>query len=461
MGLVELLTKNSMDYIPNTDRDKEIMLKEMGISSFESLLEDIPKSLRNFSLPLPYGLSEPQVLKTLKDLSDKNISTGNCISFLGAGAYEHYIPTVVDHLASRSEFYTCYTPYQPEVSQGTLQVIYEFQTLMCELTGMDVANASMYDGSTALTEAALLAIRLKERNKVVCSRAIHPEYRQVLKTYLKGFGSEIVEIDAPEGITDVNQLEKAINDKTAAVLIQNPNFFGCIEDMEAISNIAHKHDTLFIACVNPISLGILKPPGEYNADIAVGEAQVLGNYLNYGGPYLGFFTVKKELLRKMPGRIAGETVDSNGKRCFVLTLQAREQHIRRQKATSNICTNQALLALRACIYLCALGKKGIAELGILNLQKSHYACERLSALNIFEPSFKKPFFNEFVIKTRDNRCINKINEYLLAKGIIGGLDISAFYPELSNSMLLCVTETKSRESIDRLVKELAQYSHGQ
>jgi len=269
-----------MDYIPNTDHDKEIMLKEMGIPSFEAILEDIPKSLRKFSLSLPKGLSEPEVLKLLQDLSKKNTHTDKCISFLGAGAYEHYIPTIVDHLASRSEFYTCYTPYQPEVSQGTLQVIYEFQTLMCELTGMDVANASMYDGSTALTEAALLSIRLKEKNKVICSRAIHPEYRQVLRTYLKGFGTEIVEIDAPEGITDVNQLEKVFGDKTAAVLIQNPNFFGCIEDMEAISNITHKYDALFIACVNPISLGILKPPGEYNADIAVGEAQVLGNYLN-------------------------------------------------------------------------------------------------------------------------------------------------------------------------------------
>src|SRR3989337_1964481 len=402
-----------MDYIPNTEHDKDLMLREMGISSFEVLIKDIPELLRKFSLKLPDGISEPQVIKILKDLSENNISTGTHISFLGAGAYEHYIPSVVDHLASRSEFYTCYTPYQPEVSQGTLQVIYEFQTLMCELTGMDVANASMYDGSTALTEAALLSIRLKEKNKVICSRAIHPEYRQVLRTYLKGFGTEIVEIDAPEGISDVNQLEKVFGDKTAAVLIQNPNFFGCIEDMDAISNITHKYDALFIACVNPISLGILKPPGDYHADIAVGEAQVLGNYLNYGGPYLGFFTVKKELLRKMPGRIAGATVDSNGKRCFVLTLQAREQHIRRQKATSNICTNQALLALRACIYLCALGKKGIAELANLNIQKSHYACESLCTLNNIEPTFKKPFFNEFVLKAKGDLSVTKINEHLL------------------------------------------------
>jgi glycine dehydrogenase subunit 1 len=445
-----------MDYIPNTERDKEIMLREMGISSFEALIKDIPELLRKFSLKLPDGISEPQVIKILKDLSENNISTSTHISFLGAGAYEHYIPSVVDHLASRNEFYTCYTPYQPEVSQGTLQVIYEFQTLMCELTGMDVANASMYDGSTALAEAALLAIRLKERNKIVCSRAIHQEYRQVLKTYLMCLHAEIVEIDTPDGITPIEELKKLIDDKTAAVLIQNPNFFGCIEDMETISNIVHKYDMLFIACMNPISLGILKPPGEYNADIAVGEAQVLGNYLNYGGPYLGFFTVKNELLRKMPGRIAGETVDSNGKRCFVLTLQAREQHIRREKATSNICTNQALLALRACIYLCALGKKGIAELANLNIQKSHYAYESLCKLNNLEPTFKKPFFNEFAIRIKGNLNVNKINEHLLKNGIVGGLDLSGFYPELKNDTLLCVTETKSKDSIDRLITELSK-----
>ncbi|HHT9109910.1 MAG TPA: aminomethyl-transferring glycine dehydrogenase subunit GcvPA [Candidatus Brocadiaceae bacterium] len=445
-----------MDYIPNTERDKELMMKEMGVSSFDALLSDIPESLRKFSLSLPPGLSEPQVLKVLKDLSNNNTNTEKYISFLGAGAYEHYIPTVVDHLASRGEFFTCYTPYQPEVSQGTLQVIYEFQTLMCELTGMDVANASMYDGSTALAEAALLSLRLKEKNKIICSRAIHPEYRQVIRTYLEGLHTEIVEIDTPEGTTDIGQLEKAVDDRTAAVLVQNPNFFGSIEDMEAISIIIHKYDTLFIACVNPISLGVLKPPGEYNADIAVGEAQVLGNYLNYGGPYLGFFTVKKDLLRKMPGRIAGETVDSKGNRCFVLTLQAREQHIRREKATSNICTNQALLALRACIYLCALGKKGMSELANLNVQKSHYAFERLCTLDLIEPKFQKPFFNEFVLKSKDGFRMNKAVEHLLKKGIIGGLEISGWYPELSDCLLLCVTETKTRESIERLVIELGE-----
>ncbi|MEB2308885.1 MAG: aminomethyl-transferring glycine dehydrogenase subunit GcvPA [Candidatus Brocadiaceae bacterium] len=444
-----------MDYIPNTEGDRKKMLQEMGLHSIEPFLADIPKTLRNFSLKLPHGLSEPQVFKVLKHISKKNTNIEQYSSFLGAGAYEHYIPSLVDHLASRSEFYTCYTPYQPEVSQGTLQAIYEFQTLMCELTEMDVANASMYDGSTAFAEAALLSIRFKEKNKIICSRATHPEYRQVLNTYLKGMHTEIVEIDASEGITDVNQLEKAIDGNTASVLIQNPNFFGCVEDMETISQIVHRHNCLFVACVNPISLGMLKPPGEYNADIAVGEAQILGNDLNYGGPYLGFFTVKKDFLRKIPGRIAGETVDHHGNRCFVLTLQAREQHIRREKATSNICTNQALLALRACIYLCTLGKKGLAELSMLNIQKSHYAYEKLCALDIFEPTFKQPFFHEFAMKSKGILPIRKINEYLLRKGIIGGLELAEFYPELANSMLLCVTETKSKESIDQLIAELA------
>ncbi len=443
-----------MDYIPHTKGDKEKMLREMGLPSLEPLLVDIPKTLRNFSMKLPHGLSEPQVLKSLKRFSEKNTHTDQCISFLGAGAYEHYIPSLVDHLASRSEFYTCYTPYQPEVSQGTLQAIFEFQTFMCELTGMDVANASLYDGSTAFAEAALLSIRLKDKNKVICSHAIHPEYRQALRTYVKGMHTEIVEIGTPEGITDIHHLETAIDDSTAAVLIQNPNFFGCIEDMETISQITHRHGALFVACVNPLSLGILKPPGEYGADIAIGEAQMLGNYLNYGGPYLGFFTVRKELLRKMPGRIAGETVDHHEKRCFVLTLQAREQHIRREKATSNICTNQALLALRTCIYLSALGKKGLAELAMLNVQKSHYAYERLCALDIVKPVFSQPFFHEFVMKSIDSLPMQKINEHLLQRGIIGGLELSAFYPELANSMLVCVTETKTKESIDRLVSEL-------
>ena len=445
-----------MDYTPNTEKDKEIMLQEMGVTSVEKLLADIPPALRLFDLTLNAGLTEPEVLKALNGLSQKNVNTDQYLSFLGAGAYEHYIPTIVNHLASRSEFYTCYTPYQPEVSQGTLQVIYEFQTLMCELTSMDVANASVYDGSTALAEAALLAIRLKERNKIVCSRAIHPEYRQVLRTYLKGLQTEIVEIDFPGGTTDLNQLEKASDDRTAAILVQSPNFFGCIEDMDAASNIAHKHDALFVACVNPISLGTLKPPGEYNADLAVGEAQVFGNYLNYGGPYLGFFTAKKELLRRMPGRIAGETTDCTGKRCFVLTLQPREQHIRREKATSNICTNQALLALRACIYLCALGKAGIADVSNHNIQKSHYAYERLCALDAVKPVYEKPFFNEFVLKTTNGLSAARLNERLLKSGIIGGLELSPYYPELDNSILLCVTETKTRENIDTLVAEIAK-----
>jgi len=446
-----------MDYIPNTDSDKEKMLKEMNIASLEQLFYDIPETLRNVSFNMPHGLSEPEVINVLNKLSDKNTTVEQANSFLGGGAYEHYVPSIVDHLASRSEFYTCYTPYQPEVSQGTLQMIYEFQTLMCELTAMDIANASMYDGATALAEAALLSIRFKEKKKIICSRGIHPEYRQVLKTYLKGAEAEVVELDIPGGTIDPGQLEKFLDNDTAAVLVQSPNFFGCIEDMVSISHIVHKYDAFFVACVNPVSLGILKPPGEYNADIAVGEGQVLGNYLNFGGPYLGFFAAKKDLMRKMPGRIVGETVDSNETRCFVLTLQPREQHIRREKATSNICTNQALLALRACIYLCSLGKKGLVELANLNVQKSHYAYERLSNNEVFEPVFKEPFFNEFVLRAKNNIELSDLTGYLQKKGVNVGIDISQYYSELERCMLLCVTEAKTKESIDQLTSEVNGY----
>ncbi len=443
-----------MDFVPNTDKDKELMLKEIGVESIEALLSDIPQSLKSFSLNLPKALSEMELVKEFKASAEKNINVGQYASFLGAGAYEHFIPSVVNALATRGEFATCYTPYQAEVSQGTLQAIYEFQSMICELTGMDVANASMYDGASALAEAAVLSIRLSDRRKVVISHAVHPEYRQVVKTYLQCLNIEIVETPAPDGITDIDALSNTIDDGTASVLIQMPNFFGCLEEVDEIAKAAHKHGALFIACVNPISLGIIKPPGEYGADIAVGEGQSMGNPLYYGGPYIGFFAVKKELMRKIPGRIAGATTDVKGRCAFVLTLQAREQHIRRQKATSNICTNQALCALRTCIYLSILGKQGLTELARLNLQKSHYAMEEICKLKGFEPLFNKPFFNEFAIRITDGRTIDLINESLLKERIIGGLDLSRFYPELKDSMLFCVTEAKSKSDIDRLVSAL-------
>ncbi|HHT9126785.1 MAG TPA: aminomethyl-transferring glycine dehydrogenase subunit GcvPA [Candidatus Brocadiia bacterium] len=445
-----------MDFVPCTDKDKELMLKEIGVDSIEALLADIPESLKKFDLKLPKALSEMELVKELKAVSEENINVGQYASFLGAGAYEHFIPSVVNALASRGEFVTSYTPYQAEVSQGTLQAIYEFQSMICELTVMDVANASMYDGASALAEAALLSIRHTCRRKIVISQAVHPEYRQVVKTYLQCLNIEIIEIPAPDGTTDIDALKTAVDDGTASLLIQMPNFFGCLEEINDIAKAAHKHGALFIACVNPISLGIIKPPGEYGADIAVGEGQSVGNPLYYGGPYIGFFAVKKELMRKIPGRIAGATTDAKGRRAFVLTLQAREQHIRRQKATSNICTNQALCALRTCIYLSILGKQGLAELARLNLHKSHYAMEEICKLKGFEPLFKKPFFNEFAIRVTDDRTIDLINESLLKERIIGGLDLARFYPALKDSMLLCVTETKCKDDIDRLVSALVK-----
>ncbi len=445
-----------MDFVPSTDKDREIMLKEIGVESVEALLTDIPQGLRKFDLNIPKTLSEMELVKELKTAAEKNINVSEYTSFLGAGAYEHFIPSVVNYLASRGEFATCYTPYQAEVSQGTLQAIYEFQSMICELTAMDVANASMYDGASALAEAAVLSLRHTDRQKVVISQAVHPEYREVVKTYLQCLNIEIVEIPAPDGTTDIDVLSRTVDDDTASVLIQMPNFFGCLEEVDDLAKAAHKHGALLIACVNPISLGIIKPPGGYGADIVVGEAQSLGNPLNYGGPYIGFFAVKKELMRKVPGRIVGATTDIKGRRAFVLTLQAREQHIRRQKATSNICTNQALCALRTCIYLCVLGKQGLADLARLNIHKSHYAMEEISKLQGFEPLFNKPFFNEFAIKATDGRTAEQINESLLKEKIIGGLNLSGFYPALKNSMLFCVTETKSKDDIDRLVTALVK-----
>jgi glycine dehydrogenase subunit 1 len=445
-----------MDFVPCTDKDKEVMLKEIGVGGIEALLADIPQSLKKFDLNLPKALSEMELVKELKSAAEKNVNVSEYTSFLGAGAYEHFIPSVVDHLSSRGEFATSYTPYQAEVSQGTLQAIYEFQSMICELTAMDVANASMYDGASALAEAAVLSIRHTDRHKVVISQAVHPEYREALKTYLQCLNIEIVEIPAIEGITDVDALSRTVDDDTASVLIQMPNFFGCLEEVDEIAKVAHKHGALFIACVNPISLGIIKPPGDYGADIAVGEAQGMGNPLYYGGPYIGFFAVKKELMRRVPGRIAGATTDVKGRRAFVLTLQAREQHIRRQKATSNICTNQALCALRTCIYLSILGKQGFTKLARLNLRKSHYAMEEICKLKGFEPLFNKPFFNEFAIRVTDGRTAQQINESLLKEKIIGGLDLSRFYPALKNSMLFCVTETKGKDDIDRLAAALGK-----
>ncbi|MHB1652148.1 MAG: aminomethyl-transferring glycine dehydrogenase subunit GcvPA [Desulfitobacteriaceae bacterium] len=442
-----------MNYVPNTEGQQEKLLARIGVSSVEELFRDIPESVRlRRPLKVAGGMSEQELVKHVKGLANRNGNLEEYSSYLGAGAYEHYVPSLVDQLLLRSEFYTAYTPYQPEISQGTLQAIYEYQTLVCELTGMDAANASMYDGASALAEAALMSCDATRRSKVLISQTVHPEYREVLKTYLLPRGVEIREIPYLDGLTDTNFLEKALNEEVAGVLLQVPNFFGGVETGEEIVRLAHAQGALVVVAVNPVSLGLLKPPGAYEADIVVGEGQPFGNPLNFGGPYLGFLACREKFVRRMPGRIVGATKDKNGRKGYVLTLQAREQHIRREKATSNICSNEALCALAFTMHLSALGKTGLHELANLNLQKAHYAATQIAALPGMELAFSAPYFHEFVIKTELEP--QKINAELLKDKIIGGLDLSRFYPEFDHHLLFCVTETKSRSDIDRLVARL-------
>ncbi len=431
------------------------MLDAIGVESFEELLVHIPKELRRFELRLPAGMPEQALRQALLGLSRRNANVTTHLSFLGGGAYDHFIPSVVNALAARPEFVTSYTPYQAEASQGNLQAMFEYQTAMCELTGMAISNSSLYDGGSAVAEGAIAAINVKRnRHKIVTSASVHPDYRTVLGSYMHGLGIEIIEVPVTEnGLTDFAALKEAVDDATAAVIIQSPNFFGCIEAMADAADIAHVKDALFVAVVNPISLGVLAPPGEYGADIAVGEGQPLGIPLAYGGPYLGFFTCTEKVMRKVPGRLVGMTKDRHGKRGFVLTLQAREQHIRRDKATSNICTNQALMALRALIYLCALGREGVREVGELNLRYSHYAAEKIAAVPGFKLCFDTPFFNEFVVKCHAEPA--EVNcELWQETGIIGGLELGRWYPQFKDCLMLCVTETKSKEDIDALASAL-------
>ena len=437
-------------YIPNTKDDQKKMLEEIGVESINDLFESIPPHLRlKTEVNLPSSLSEMELIGRLRGLSKKNVSLDEYISFLGAGSYDHFIPTIIDHLSNRAEFYTSYTPYQAEASQGTLQAIYEYQSLICNLFKMDVSNASMYDGATALAEAVILAYNVNHRQKVLVSKTIHPEYRQVLTTYVeKTLGLSIIEINYRNGITDLTELEEKIDEDTSCVVVQNPNFFGCLEEVKEIEKIVRKFGSLYIISVDPISLGLLIPPGDYNVDVAVGEGQALGNHLNFGGPYLGIFTCKKEFLRKMPGRVVGETTDKKGKRGFVLTLQTREQHIRRERATSNICTNHNLNALRAAIYLSTLGEEGLKEVANLCLQKSHYAAERICQISGFELSFTSSFLKEFSVKCPVSS--HKINKLLWENKIIGGFDLGKFYPELRDCLLFCVTEKRTKGEIDKL-----------
>lgn len=439
-------------YMPMTDENRQEMLKVLGIESTEELFSDIPAKVRfQGELQVSSALSELETQKYFSRLAGKNATFDQYSNFLGAGIYEHYVPSVVNHVISRSEFYTAYTPYQPEISQGELQAIFEFQTYIAELTGMDMANSSMYDGPTSLAEAGTMASAATKRNKIVVSRAVHPESRAILQTYAKGLDLQVVEVGLDNGLTDLAALRGAVDDQTAAVIVQYPNFFGGIEDLASIETIAHGTGSLFIVSANPLSLGLLKPPGEFGADIVVGEAQPLGISASFGGPTCGYFATTEKLMRRMPGRVVGQTVDEDGKRGFVLTLQAREQHIRREKATSNICSNQALLALAAATYVTAMGKQGMQDVARLNVQKAHYAQEKLAAAG-FAPVFTSPFFNEFAIKLQGN--VGEINRRLLGEGIIGGYDLGREYPEFAGYMLVAVTEAKSKEEIDQFVEVL-------
>jgi glycine dehydrogenase subunit 1 len=446
-----------MSYVPNTDQNRQEMLKRIGVEDFAELLKVIPESIRlQGDLKLPLPLSEPELNRLLSEMAEKNSNVGKSVCFLGGGAYDHFVPAIVDHIISRPEFYTAYTPYQAEVSQGTLQAIYEFQSLICELTGMDVSNASMYDGATAAAEAALLSHAHTGRGEILVAESLNPNYRQVIDTYCGSIKMKVNTLPISNGLIEPDELKKRMSDRVACVIVQTPNFLGLLENVKEIEPLVHSKGALLVLVCDPISLGILKTPGEYNADIAVGEGQVLGNGLNLGGPYLGYFTAKQSLVRKMPGRIIATTADTKGRRGFVMTLQTREQHIRREKATSNICTNEALCALAAGVYLSVMGKKGIKRVAELSLQNSHYAAERISGLGGFKRKFDSPFFKEFVIETP--LPPEKILSSLREKNVFAGLDLSIFDPKLKNQLLICVTEKRTKEEIDFLVDQLKQFS---
>jgi glycine dehydrogenase subunit 1 len=429
------------------------MLEDMGVSSIDQFFTSIPEHLSlKQPLNLPASFSETDLIRYLKGLAAKNADPNRTANFLGAGAYDHFRPVIIDGLISRSEFYTTYTPYQPEIAQGTLQAIFEFQTMICQLTGMEVANASMYDGSTALAEAVLMASRITKRKKIALSTAVHPEYREVLVCYGKRAGLELEDVPfSASGTTSVDSL--AIDNQTAAVVVQSPNFFGSIEQLEKIAEAAHRVGALFVVAVTEaISLALLKSPGECGADIVVGEAQSFGVPPSFGGPYVGFFASSMQHVRQMPGRLIGQAFDSNGNRGFVITLATREQHIRREKASSNICTNQGLCMLVATIYLATLGRRGLQEVAEQSLQKAAYTAREISKLDGYSLLFNSPTFNEFVVKTP--RPASEIVDKLLSHQIIAGVPLSKYYTDMQDALLVCVTEQNTKEQIDRFVGAL-------
>jgi glycine dehydrogenase subunit 1 len=442
-----------LSYVPHTDADRAHMLRAIGVGSLDELFQDVPEEIRlTRDLALPQALDEHRLLRHVLDLAGRNADLDAHVSFLGAGIYDHFVPSVVDALASRGEFATAYTPYQPELSQGMLQAIYEYQTLVCLLTGMEMANASMYDAATAIAEGALMAIELTGRTTVGVARSVNPLYRRVLRTYLDASGFQVRELSDEGGTLSANGLDREIDDTLGAVIVQSPNFYGNIEDLAAVQERAAHVGAKTVVAVDPISLGLLKPPGEYGADIVVGEGQALGSPMGFGGPLLGFFACKLEYQRRFPGRIVGATKDQQGRRGFTMTLRTREQDIRRERATSNICTNEALVALAATVYLCAMGPQGLREVADLCLQRSHYALDALTQIPGVEASFSAPFFKEFAVRLPAAKPVSEVNTRLLHEyGIVGGLELGRYYPERANDMLLCVTETRTREDIDRLV----------
>jgi len=430
-------------YIPNTDADRSAMLREIGVGSADELFHDVPSKFLNVQFKLPPPLSELELKKELYQLSHRNTNFDDYTCFLGAGYYRHFIPSMIGHITGRSEFYTAYTPYQAEASQGTLQTIYEYQSLACQLTGMEVSNAGMYDGSTTAAEAALMAHRITKRNKVAMLSTVSPKHYSVVNTYIN---SQNIYLDKVEPSLDT------FSSDCACLIVQQPNFLGFFEDIGAYIQKAHNAGALFIAIVDPISLGMFKPPGDYGADIVVAEGQALGSPISFGGPGLGIFTCRKDFARQMPGRIVGRTTDANGQLGYVMTMATREQHIRRERATSNICTNEALVALATTIYLAALGKKGLRQVAELCYHKAHYAADAISKLKGYSLVFPQPFFKEFVV--RCPAAPEQINKALFNEKILGGLDLSGV---IDNSMLLCVTEVNTKQEIDKLVKVLSTF----
>jgi glycine dehydrogenase subunit 1 len=447
-----------MMYFPHTDAERREMLDAIGVKNLTDLFQDVPEAHRFPDLKLPSALSEMEAMAEMKGLAWANDTTTDLICFLGAGAYNHYIPAAVDSILRRGEFYTAYTPYQAEISQGTLQAIFDYQSLITALTGMDVSNASHYDGATAVAEAVNMAYAVYrgKRNKFVISPSVHPHYRQTIHTY--NHGSELTFIgEETDGSAGPENLIPLIDDQTALVIVQYPDFLGRVYDYTALAEAAHAHGALIAISINPLALGLLKPPGEFGADIVTGEGQTLGIPLSYGGPYLGIFTTKDKYIRKMAGRLVGETIDNRGQRAYVLTLTAREQHIRREKATSNICTNQGLIALAAATYLSLLGKHGLRQVAELCYHKAHYAADQIGTIPGFEVRSDWTFFNEFVV-----RCphpVSELNDHLLEYGILGGYDLGSDYPQLKDHMLIAVTEMNSVDEIDLFTDVLAEVSN--